>query len=150
MITKSRRNAKETGFGNVEFRLGEIENIPVADGVVDVIISNCVINLSPEKGRVFEEAFRVLKKGGRMAISDVVKTADMPEAVAKDMAVYTGCIAGASSIPELESMMRQAGFENIRIRPKYESRTFVGEWMPGSKAEDYVVSATIEAIKPQG
>jgi SAM-dependent methyltransferase len=149
MISKSRRNAKEAGFGNVEFRLGEIENIPVADGVIDVIISNCVINLSPEKGRVFEEAFRVLRKGGRMAISDVVKTAEMPEAVAKDMAAYTGCIAGASSILDLESMMRQAGFENIRIRPKDESRNFIREWMPGSKAEDYVVSATIEAIKPQ-
>lgn len=149
MISKSRRNIIKTGLGNVEFRLGEIENIPVADGIVDVIISNCVINLSPEKGRVFEEAFRVLKKGGRLAISDVVKTAEMPEEIEKDMAKYTGCISGASFITELESMIRQAGFENIRIRPKYESKTFIREWMPGSKVEDYVVSATIKAMKPQ-
>jgi arsenite methyltransferase len=149
MVSKSRRNAGKTGLGNVEFRLGEIEHLPVADGVVDVIISNCVINLSPEKPKVFKEAFRVLKPGGRLAISDIVKTAAMPEAIEKDMAMYTGCIAGASSLPDLESMLRQAGFENIRIRPKDQSRAFIGDWLPGSRVEDYVVSATIEAVKPR-
>lgn len=149
MITTSRRNAEKAGFGNVDFRLGELENLPVADGIVDVIISNCVINLSPEKQRVFNEAFRVLKPGGRLAISDVVATAEMPDSVKKDMAMYTGCVSGASSIPELESMLRQAGFENIRIRPKDESKTFIRDWAPGSKIEDYIVSATIEAVKPQ-
>lgn len=148
MVSKSRRNIDKTGLGNVEFRLGEIENIPVADGIVDVIISNCVINLSPDKERVFREAFRVLKPGGRLAISDVVRTAEMPDAVKQDMAMYTGCIAGASSIPELESILRQAGFENIRIRPKDESKTFIRDWVPGSKVEEYVVSATLEAVKP--
>ncbi len=148
MISKSRRNAEKAGFGNVEFRLGELENLPVADGIVDVIISNCVINLSPEKERVLTEAFRVLKPGGRLAISDVVKTAEMPEAVMKDMALYTGCITGASSIPEIEEMLQRTGFGNIRIMPKAESRAFIRDWAPGSRIEDYVVSATIEAVKP--
>lgn len=147
MITKSRRNAEQAGFGNVDFRLGELENLPVADGIIDVIISNCVINLSPEKERVFHEAFRVLKPGGRLAISDVVATAELPEALKNDMAFHTGCIAGASSIQAIEAMLQRTGFENIRIKPKAESRTFIRDWMPGSKIEDYVVSATIEAVK---
>jgi arsenite methyltransferase len=148
MITRSRRNAEKAGFGNVDFRLGEMENLPVADGIVDVIISNCVINLSPEKERVFSEAFRVLKPGGRLAISDVVATAELPDDIKKDMAFHTGCIAGASPVRELESMLQRTGFENIQIKPKAESKTFIRDWMPGSRIEDYVVSATIEAVKP--
>ena len=148
MITTSRRNAEKVDLGNVDFRLGELENLPVADGIVDVIISNCVINLSPEKERVFSEAFRVLKPGGRLAISDVVATAEMPEDIKNNMAFHTGCIAGASRVEALESMLDRAGFENIRIKPKAESRAFIRDWMPGSKIEDYVVSATIEAVKP--
>ncbi len=148
MISKARGNAEKAGFGNVDFRLGELENLPVADGIIDVILSNCVINLSPEKERVFREAFRVLKPGGRLAVSDVVRTAEMPDDMKKDLAMYTGCIAGASSVGELESLLQRAGFENIRIKPKAESRTFIRDWMPGSRIEDYVVSATIEAIKP--
>lgn len=149
MITKSRRNAASSGFDNVDFRLGELENLPVADGIVDVIISNCVINLSPEKARVFNEAFRVLKAGGRLAISDVVATAEMPDEIKKNMALHTGCIAGASAIEEIEAMLRASGFADIRIEPKAESRVFIRDWMPGSNIEDYVVSATIEAVKPQ-
>jgi len=149
MITKSRLNAEKAGFGNVDFRLGELENLPVADGIVDIIISNCVINLSPEKKKVFSEAFRVLKPGGRLAISDVVATAEMPEDIKNNMTFHTGCIAGASSIKEIESMLERSGFVNIRINPKPESRAFIRDWMPGSKIEDYVVSATIEAVKPQ-
>jgi len=148
MITKSRRNAEKAGMGNVDFRLGELENLPVADGMVDVIISNCVINLSPEKEKVFSEAFRVLKPGGRLAISDIVAAAELPDDIKNDMAIHTGCIAGASSIQELESMLHRTGFGNIRVKPKAESRTFIRDWMPGSKIEDYVVSATIEAVKP--
>ncbi len=150
MVGKARGNTAKTGFGNVDFRLGELENLPVADGTVDVIISNCVINLSPEKERVFREAYRVLKPGGRLAISDVVRTAELPDAVKKDLEMYTGCIAGASSLEELESLLQRTGYENIRIKPKDESRTFIRDWMPGSRLEDYVVSATIEAVKPQG
>jgi len=149
MITTSRRNAEKAGFRNVEFRLGELENLPVADGIVDVIISNCVINLSPEKQRVFNEAFRVLKSGGRLAISDVVATAEMPDSVKKNMEMFTGCVSGASSIPELESMLQQAGFENICVRPRDESKTFIRDWVPGSRIEDYIVSATIEGVKPK-
>ncbi|TFG37784.1 MAG: arsenite methyltransferase [Desulfobacterales bacterium] len=149
MIAKSRENAGKAGFKNVDFRLGELENLPVADGIVDVIISNCVINLSPEKERVFMEAFRVMKPGGRLAVSDVVRTAEMPDIIKKDLAMYTGCIAGASSLPELESMLRSAGFGDIRIGPKNESRAFIRDWAPGTNIEDYVVSATIEAVKPR-
>ncbi len=148
MVTKARRNAEQAGFGNVDFRLGELENLPVADGIVDVIISNCVINLSPEKERVFSEAFRVLKPGGRLAISDVVATAELPVDLKNDMTFHTACIAGASSIQALESILHKTGFVNIQIKPKPESKTFIRDWMPGSKIEDYVVSATIEAVKP--
>ena len=148
MLSKARSNAQQGGFGNVEFRLGEIEHLPVADASVDVIISNCVINLSPDKRRVFAEAFRVLKPGGRLAISDIVATAELPDEVKRDMALYSGCMAGASLIGELEGALRAAGFESVRIAPKDESRAFISDWAPGRKIEDYVVSATIEAIKP--
>jgi SAM-dependent methyltransferase len=148
MITKSRRNAEKAGFRNVDFRLGELENLPVADGIIDVIISNCVINLSPEKERVFSEAFRVLKPGGRLAISDVVATAELPDDLKNDIAFHAGCVAGASSIKELVDMLHRSGFTKILIQPKEGSRAFIREWMPGSKVEDYVTSATIEAVKP--
>jgi SAM-dependent methyltransferase len=150
MIDKACSNAVKTGSKNVEFRIGVLENLPVGDGIVDVILSNCVINLSPEKQRVFNEAFRVLKPGGRLAISDVVQTGEMPEPIKKDMVMHTACIAGASPIPELEAMMQNAGFENIRIEPKYDSRDFIKDWAPGSRVEDYVVSAEIAAVKPGG
>lgn len=148
MISKARQNALKGEFFNVEFRLGEIEHLPVADNSVDVIISNCVINLSPEKPQVFKEAFRVLKKGGRLAVSDIVATAPLPENVRNDLSLYTGCISGASEIEELEEMIKAAGFSDIRIAPKDESRTFIREWAPGRKIEEYLVSATIEAVKP--
>ncbi len=149
MVSKARNNADNAGYVNVDFRLGEIENLPVADSIVDVIISNCVINLSPEKARVFQESFRVLKPGGRLAISDVVATAELPEKLKSDMALYTGCMAGALSITDIEAMLEDAGFDKIEIKPKDESKEFVRNWAPGSKIEDYVVSATIEAIKPK-
>jgi len=113
-----------------------------------VIISNCVINLSPEKSRVFREAFRVLKSGGRLAVADVVATAPLPEEVKADWSVYTGCMAGASQIGDLETMVRDAGFKQIKIAPKDTSKSFIREWLPRTQIENYLMSATIEALKP--
>jgi len=148
MIKKARENARKVELNNVVFRLGEIENIPVADNTVDAIISNCVINLSPEKEQVFREAFRVLRGGGRLAISDVVATADLPTKVRENLSLYTGCVGGAAPIGEITEMLSRAGFTNIAIKPKDESREFIREWVPGSNLSDYITSATIEAIKP--
>jgi SAM-dependent methyltransferase len=148
MVSKARENTAKAGFKNIEFRLGEIEHLPVADNSVDVIISNCVINLSPEKHKVFDDAFRVLKAGGRLAVSDIVATAELPEEVKDDLALHAGCMAGASLISDVEAMLRKSGFLDIRIQPKDESREFIQTWAPGRHIEDYVVSATIEAMKP--
>jgi len=148
MLNKARGNVQQTGYTNVEFRLGEIENLPVADNLVDVIISNCVINLSPDKPRVFAEAFRVLKPGGRLAISDVVASAELPAAMKEDQHLHSCCVAGASRVDALEGMLQAAGFTDIHIQPQDESREFIRDWVPGSNAEDYVLSATIEARKP--
>src|SRR5215831_5464415 len=148
MLAKARENAKKNGFTNVEFRLGEIEALPVADESVDVIVSNCVINLSPEKARVFREAYRVLKPGGRLAVADVVATAPFPAEVQHDLALRAGCVAGASLLDDLEGMLHDAGFVDIRIQPKDESKTFIREWVPGTNIADYLISATIEAVKP--
>jgi SAM-dependent methyltransferase len=148
MLGKARENAQKNGFTNVEFRLGEIEALPVPDNSVDAIISNCVINLSPEKQRVFNEAFRVLKPGGRLAVADMVATAALPNDIKTDWAAYTGYIAGASQISELEQMLRNSGFKHVRIAPKDSSYSFIREWLPGKRIEDYLISATIEAVKP--
>lgn len=150
MLAKARANAAKSGVSNVEFRLGEIESLPVSDNSVDVIISNCVINLSPDKPRVFREAFRALKPGGRVAVADIVRSAELPPELAADLAVHCGCVAGAASVNELEAMLRDAGFAEIRISPKDASREFIRSWVPGRNAADYVVSATIEAVKPAG
>jgi arsenite methyltransferase len=148
MLAKARANAAKTNSTNVEFRLGQIESLPLANNSVDAIISNCVINLSPDKPQVFREAFRVLKPGGRLAVADIVRTAELPHELASDLAALCGCVAGAASIDELEIMLRDAGFQNIRIRPKDASRDFIRSWTPGRNTSEYVVSATIEAVKP--
>ena len=148
MVSKARANANKGKYIQVEFRLGEIENLPVANDHIDVIISNCVINLSPNKQRVFTEAFRVLKPGGRLAISDVVASVALPDDIRNDLALYSGCMAGASMVDELHTLLDEAGFDNIRIAPKDESREFIRDWAPGKNVEDYVISASIEAIKP--
>ena len=150
MISKARSNAAKGKYNQVEFRLGEIEHMPVANDTVDVIISNCVINLSPDKKQVFSEAFRVLKPGGRLAISDVVASTDLPDEIRNDLALYSGCMAGASQISELQTLLEENGFEQISIKPKDDSKGFIKDWAPGRGVEEYVLSATIEAVKPGG
>ncbi|MBC8078811.1 MAG: arsenite methyltransferase [Gorillibacterium sp.] len=148
MVSRARSNAVKGGFTNTDFRLGEIEHLPVANQTVNVIISNCVINLSPDKQQVFNEAFRVLKPGGRLAISDIVTTAELPPEIKNDMdKFYSGCISGASSIGDLESMLVQSGFSDISIEPKDESKSFIKDWIPGANLDQYIVSAIIKATK---
>lgn len=147
MVSKSRANAAKGGYGNVDFRLGEIENLPVADGTVDVIISNCVINLSPDKPRVFRECLRALKPGGRLAISDIVLTAELPAAMMAEVSLYTGCVAGAINIDDLTAMLEAAGFDAVRIAPKNASAEYVRQWAPDRGIENYIASANIEAVK---
>lgn len=149
MVSRARANAAKGGYANVDFRLGEIEHLPVADATVDVIISNCVINLSPDKAQVFRDAWRVLKPGGRLAISDIVTTVPLPEAMQKEVALYTACVAGAASVDELTAMLSDAGFADIRIAPKDASREFIRHWVPGRGIEEYIASAIIEAVKPE-
>lgn len=147
MLELATKNAAKKGYKNVEFRLGEIEHLPVEDASVDVIISNCVVNLSTNKEAVFKEAARVLKTGGRLAISDIVTTSDLPEKIKNNVDLYTGCITGATKISTLEHMLRGAGFGEIRIEVKEASRSFISKWAPGSNAEDFIASAYIHAIK---
>jgi len=130
MVTKARKNAEKAGATNVEFRLGEIEHLPVADNSADIIMSNCVINLSPDKQSVYREAYRVLKPGGRLSISDILATAPLPEEVQKDMALVAACVGGASTIDETEALLRSAGFQDIKIKPKDNSRELISKWNP--------------------
>lgn len=148
MVTKARDNARRVDATNVDFRLGEIEHLPVLDGSVDAILSNCVINLSPDKAAVFREAFRVLKPGGRLAISDVIATRPMPVELAKSLEAYTGCVSGAASDETLRALLAEAGFEEVSIRVREGSGEIMEQCMPGSA--DYVASATIEGRKPGG
>jgi arsenite methyltransferase len=146
MVTKARDNARRVEATNVDFRLGEIEHLPVLDASVDAILSNCVINLSPDKAAVFREAFRVLKPGARLAISDVVATAPMPRELAESLEAYTGCVSGAATTETLAKLLVDAGFEDVAITIRPGSGTIMNQCMPGSA--DYVASATIEARKP--
>ncbi len=150
MLAKARANAERVGAANVEFRLGEIEHLPIADNTADVVISNCVINLVPDKEQVYREAFRVLKPGGRIAIADVVNTAPLPPELASDATLLCACLAGAATIRQIEDWLAAAGFIEIRIAIKPGSRELVESWAPGRGIEDYAASATIEGRKPAG
>ncbi len=115
MVEKARENAQKGNYENVEFRLGEIENLPVADNYVDIIISNCVVNLSPDKGRVFEEAFRVLKAGGRLMVSDIVLVNELPDLIKNSVTAYIGCLSGAITRDEYIEAVKNAGFQEVSI-----------------------------------
>ena len=164
MVTKARRNiegyARQTRLANVEFRLGEIENLPVADATVDVVISNCVLNLSPDKPRVWREIARVLKPGGRVAVSDMVLLKPLPPKLAAAINAYVGCIAGASLLDDLRTMLRDAGLVKIELMPKpaYVETLSAGDdplyrqvraALPeGGEPGDYVSSMDIAAKRP--
>ena len=150
MLSKARANAEKMQAKNVEFRLGEIEHLPVADNSADIIMSNCVINLSPDKLSVYRDAYRILKPGGRLAISDIVALAPLPEEIQQNLALVSACVGGAATIDDTRDMLAQVGFGNINITPKDESRKLISEWTAGDSknAGDYVVSAYIEAVKP--
>jgi len=126
MLDKARANAKKGKYTNVEFRLGEIENLPVADNSVDVIISNCVINLAPNKKRVFEEAFRVLAPKGRLMVSDIVLLKELPESIQNNVEAYAGCISGAELKDKYLEQIRKAGFQEVKV---IEEKTYPLEYI---------------------
>jgi arsenite methyltransferase len=148
MLKKARDNAARIGAGNVEFRLGELEHLPIADNTADVVISNCVINLVPDKAQVFREALRVLKPGGRLAVSDVINVAPLPAELRADPALLCGCVAGAAPAERIEAWLSEAGFVFIRVTPNFESREMVENWASGRGVENYIASAMVEARKP--
>ena len=150
MVAKARANARSGGFAQVEFRLGEIEALPVADATVDVIISNCVINLCPDKRPVYREAFRVLKPGGRIVVSDVVAREELSGEVKKDLALYSGCLSGATLLADLEKILADAGFVDVVIRSKGNSAEVITSWEAKRGFEDKVFAAEVMARKPGG
>jgi SAM-dependent methyltransferase len=147
MLSRARENACKGNFANVEFRLGEIEHLPVPDHSIDVVISNCVVNLSPDQPQVYREIYRVLRQGGRLAISDMVATQELPQALRDDFEKFAGCVAGAATVIEVEEMLREAGFTEIHIQLLPDSANFISDWFPGTGVEQYVLSATIQATK---
>jgi arsenite methyltransferase len=151
MIRRARENATKVGLGNVEFRLGEIERMPVADQTVDAVISNCVVNLSPDKPAVFAEAMRVLRPGGRLAINDVVALRPVPEEIRRDLTLYTGCVAGAATIPETEAMLRQVGFVDVQVELNDAASKAMTEMIPGDlDLSTLAASARITARRSSG
>jgi SAM-dependent methyltransferase len=156
MIAKARANAVKNGFTSdatagrtsVEFRLGEIEALPVADASVDLILSNCVINLVPDKARVFHDAFRVLKPGGRLAIADVVATRPVPLALRQKLGAIGACVGGAAHADDLRLMLAAAGFADVKLMTRESSRAMINQWTDDETAGEFVVSALVTAVKP--
>jgi SAM-dependent methyltransferase len=151
MIQKARANATKGGYTNVEFRLGEIEHLPVADGSVDLTISNCVVNLSPEKSKVFGEVFRTLKPGGRMLVSDLVLTRELSAEQRNNVQLYVGCVAGAALQDEYLQLIRDAGFQNVEIMNESGYEVGIDGLAEGSSERDafrVVRSIKVRAVKP--
>lgn len=147
MVAKARRIAAKQRLPNVEFRLGEIEALPVADASVDLIISNCVVNLSPDKPRVLREAYRVLKPGGRLAIADVLATRPLPERLRAKLESIGACVGGAIPVEELRGMLREIGFDRIKVELRESSRELIGQWTDDAEAGKCVVSALVTAYR---
>lgn len=147
MVDLANKNVIKSGYKNVDFRLGQIENLPVTDSSVDVIISNCVINLSTDKAKVFKEAYRVLKPGGKLSISDVVATEIIPEHIKQDLGLISSCIGGAEYVEDVRKMIDEAGFKDICLTLKDNSREIIKSWQLGEHIEDLVASCIIEATK---
>lgn len=147
MLRKARMAASQNGYKNIDFRLGEIENLPVADNIVDVVISNCVINLSPNKQRVYDEIYRVLKPGGRIAISDIVLMRELTEDMKADESLYCGWVTGASSVEELEVYLKNSGFKEINITTKAVPKEYEEKWGHNLKVGEYIMSSYIKAFK---
>lgn len=133
MITRAQANAKKVNAANVEFRQGYLEDLPVDDNTADVIISNCVINLSPDKAKVFTEAYRVLKPGGKLAVSDIVTEGPLPQAVKKSLSAWAGCVAGAVEASEYIEMMKAVGFKDISVKPVFFNQETIDEALDGMK-----------------
>ena len=148
MLERARVTAARAGASNVDFREGRLDRLPVESGSVDAVTSNCVINLVPDKEQVFREAFRVLKPGGRLAISDVVNSAPLPAELQTDSALLCGCISGAAPVDRIEAWLAKAGFVDVRITPRPESRELIKTWAPGRGIENFVVAAALEGRKP--
>lgn len=146
MLVKAKENTKNGGYANVEFRLGEIEKLPVEDNSIDVIISNCVINLSPDKEAVFKEAYRVLSKGGRLMVSDLVLAKDLPEEIKDSVEAYVGCLAGAIKKGEYLKLITMAGFQDVKVisESSYPVDTMFDNF---EAAQDAVVSIKVAAVK---
>ena len=162
MIEKARGNAEKGGYKNIEFRLGEIENLPVADNSIDVLISNCVINLSPDKQRVFQEAYRVLKPGGRVMVSDIALLKELPASIRDSVEAYVGCVAGATTREEYLTTVAAAGFEDIEIVKEISAQGLNNEStiaeIAGNmnisleliqEAKKSIISMQIKAVKPE-
>jgi SAM-dependent methyltransferase len=161
MIEKARENARKGDYRNVEFRLGEIENLPMADNSVDVVISNCVINLSPDKKRVYEEAFRILKPGGRVMVSDIALLKELPAALKGNIAAYVGCVAGATTREEYLATVAAVGFKDVEIVNEVNVKGLYNEATISfgltedeiteeqlREAEDSMISMQMQAFKP--
>jgi len=147
MIERARANKTKLGAENVEFRLGEIEHLPVADHTVDVIISNCVINLSPDKPRVFQEAFRALKPGGKLAVSDIVTDGPLPDVIKANLSAWAGCVAGALDVKDYIAAIEAAGFTNVELKPKYWDQVIIDAAIDQLDPE---VAAKVEEAKAKG